>query len=111
MELVFATTLWARLTGLLQRSCCEHGEVLMLIPCKSIHTFGMRSHIDVAFLDDTGEVLASEREVPPARIRSHPRADAVLERRSNPDSYWPGKGEFLITGLVNATKIEEDGEL
>lgn len=101
MELVLATTLWSRLTGLLRRGCCAHGEVLMLIPCKSIHTFGMRSPIDVAFLNDTGEVVASERGLAPAKIRSHPEAEAVLERRSCADSYWPSKGEVLIASLVH----------
>ena len=104
MELVLATTFWERLTGLLRKGCCTQGEVLLFCPCKSVHTFGMRSAIDVAFLDEGGRVVASERNVPPARVRSHPRADAVLERRSDTNRYWPRAGESLLVSFVQATE-------
>jgi len=95
MELVLATGLWMRLTGLLKNDRCTHGEALMLAPCKSIHTVGMRTAIDVAFLDTNSVIVASERNVPPVRLRSHPRAVAVLERRSDPGQDWPSTGESL----------------
>jgi len=107
MELVLATTIWMRLTGLLRKDRCTNGEMLMLAPCKSIHTFGLRCPVDVAFLDDEGKVVASERNIPPAKIRSHPKAEAVLERRSNPAFYWPTTGDSMSVSFVQPAKQAE----
>ena len=95
MQIVLATGLFARITGLLRQECCANNEALLLAPCKSIHSFGMRCSMDVAFLNAESKVLRSEREVAPARILSHAKAVAVLERRSNPRWYWPVEGERL----------------
>ena len=48
--------------------------------CRSVHTFGMRASIDVAFVDRGGALLAVHRDVPPGRIVSHREAWGVLER-------------------------------
>lgn len=95
MKVVLATGLWARLTGMLRKNYCMQGEVLMLAPCKSIHTFGMSCAIDIAFLDTDARILASERNLVSAQIRSHAKAVAVLERRSSPESFWPTAGEYM----------------
>ena len=95
MKIVLATSMAARLTGLLKQSRCANGEVLLLAPCKSIHTFGMRTPLDLVFLDTEARVLKSERNVPPNKMRSHPKAVAVLERRSNPSQSWPLASEQL----------------
>ena len=110
MQLVVATSLTMRLSGLLKRDRCTKGEVLLLAPCKSIHTFGMRSSIDVAFLDPSAKVLASERNMLPNKIRSHPKAVAVLERRSSPDGAWPLVGESLVVhfNLREGMAVNED---
>ena len=58
-------------------------EILVLAPCRDIHTFGMRVYLDVAFLDESGLVLKSRRKVPPqSRLRER-RACVVLERVSS----------------------------
>ena len=95
MKLVLATGIRARMTGLLKSSRCAKGEALLLAPCRSIHSFGMRSALDVAFLDAKAVVVFSERNVPPNRMRSHARAVAVLERRSSPSQSWPLVGESM----------------
>ena len=52
----------------------------LLIPgCRSIHTFGMRFAIDVAFLDAEGAVLSRRLELPRRRVVADRRASAVLE--------------------------------
>ena len=86
--LVFAVSLCARLIGLLSSRVCPQGEVLVLVPCKSIHTFGMREALDVAFVDGAARVVASYRDLPPSRIRKHPEAKLVLERRASPKEPW-----------------------
>ena len=74
-----ATTLRARLLGLalMPPPPCDH--VLLIPHCRSVHTFGMRSPIDVTFLDERGTVLRIEHAVPPMRMRFCRRAFAVLE--------------------------------
>ncbi len=58
-------------------------HLVMAFPaCASVHTFGMRLPLDIAFIDSTGAVLALYKGVPPGRIRSCPGAAAVLERFS-----------------------------
>ncbi|MCL1891425.1 MAG: DUF192 domain-containing protein [Coriobacteriia bacterium] len=80
-EFVFATSLRARLVGLLSPRVCAKGETLVLAPCNSIHTHGMKESIDVAFVDATGQVLLSCPAVPPGSSLRDRRAVAVLERR------------------------------
>jgi uncharacterized membrane protein (UPF0127 family) len=55
------------------------GHALLLSPCSSIHTFGMRFPIDLAFADDEGEVLRVIRDVPSRRITRCPGASVALE--------------------------------
>jgi uncharacterized protein len=56
----------------------------LLIPrCGSVHTFGMRFALDVAFLDPHGQVLRTARAVPPRRMLWCRGAAAVLERRAS----------------------------
>ena len=99
MKIVLATSMWSRIVGLLKTSRCTNGEVLMLAPCKSIHTFGMRTPLDLAFLNEEARVLKSQRNVPPNKMHSCAKAVAVLERRSNPNQSWPQEGDQLnLTG-------------
>jgi uncharacterized membrane protein (UPF0127 family) len=82
MMIKVASSMRSRLVGLLSKRICRDGETLLLVPCSSIHTVGMRDNLDVAFLDNTLTVLATYRSVPPTRRLRHPKAAAVLERRS-----------------------------
>ncbi len=59
---------WARLRGLLGRRGLKEGEALILSPCSSIHTLGMRFPIDVVFVDGNWVVLELAEAVPPWRI-------------------------------------------
>jgi uncharacterized membrane protein (UPF0127 family) len=52
----------------------------MLTPCRSVHMFGMRYPIDVAFLDRHGVVVATYSGLPPgAGTPWHRRARHALE--------------------------------
>lgn len=46
-----AGTFWRRAKGLMFQSDWSDFDGLLLCPCRSIHTFGMRMRIDVCFLD------------------------------------------------------------
>ncbi len=84
MHFIFALSFFQRLRGLLGRSTSWLGSdaVLVIAPCNSIHTFGMKYAIDVAFLDRYGKVLlAKENFAPKKRLRCK-NAACVLERPS-----------------------------
>ncbi len=58
-----------RLVGLLGTG--PSAQPVVLMRCGSIHTYGMAYPIDVALVGSRGEVLASERALPPCRVFSH----------------------------------------
>ncbi|WP_416236575.1 DUF192 domain-containing protein [Thermomicrobium sp. 4228-Ro] len=63
-----ASTWWRRLRGLLGRSALRPGEALVLVPCSSIHTLGMRFSIDVVFLDSYWRIRCLAESVSPWRV-------------------------------------------
>ena len=76
----FAGTWWGRAKGWLGRPAPIEGEGLLLVPCKGIHMIGMQYAIDVAFLDEEGNVVATYAELEPwQRTRMHNKAHAALE--------------------------------
>lgn len=92
MKVIIASTLRERIRGL--KALGNTSETLMLIPCCDIHTLGMSTPIDVAFVSRKGEVLLAYRKVPPNRRLKCSGARAVLERFSI-DSPWVTAGEFI----------------
>jgi uncharacterized membrane protein (UPF0127 family) len=75
-----AATREARRTGLLSRTGLEPGEALWIIPCRGVHTVGMKFTIDIIALDDTGRVIDRVSELRPWRVRLPRRGTAgVLE--------------------------------
>lgn len=75
---------WARLRGLLFRNplAADGSEALMLRPCGSVHTFGMRYSLDVVFLSTDERVLKVCENVRPWRVRVVPGAHSTLELKS-----------------------------
>ena len=80
----FAVSFADRLRGLLGRAPDE--ELLLIAPCKAIHTFGMRYALDVAFIGRDGTIAAVYRSMKPASRARCAHAIAVIERfaRSTP---------------------------
>ncbi len=66
-----------RLVGLIGRR--EPQFALLLPRCRSVHTFGMRSALDLVWLDGGGAVVRVDRGVRPWRVRACRRARSVLE--------------------------------
>lgn len=99
-RLVLATRLTSRLRGLLMSP--ESDSVLMLAPCRDIHTFGMGYAIDVAFVDEHGRIIQSCRDVLPNRRVRNAQAVAVLERFAVPREVWFEEGECLELGGFRA---------
>jgi uncharacterized membrane protein (UPF0127 family) len=70
----------ARLLGLAGlRAPPPHDAALLLAPCRSVHTFGMRWPLDLVWLGAGGVVLRIDAGVPPWRVRSCRGACGVVE--------------------------------
>lgn len=93
-RLIVATRFWDRLQGFLvpRPLAC----VLLISPCSSIHTFGMKAALDVAFFDKEGVVLRSERVVEPRSVVRCKGAVGVLERVSADQGGWYREGEKVM---------------
>jgi uncharacterized membrane protein (UPF0127 family) len=63
-----AETASARVVGLLRDTMLAHGDGLWIVPCNSIHSFGMRFIFDAVFLDKKLRVVHLVREMKPWRI-------------------------------------------
>jgi uncharacterized protein len=79
LKLRVARSFAQRAIGLLATRSLPPAEGLLIVPCRSIHTFGMRYAIDALFVDRQGSVLAMHPRLSPWRIASCAAAVAVLE--------------------------------
>lgn len=64
-----ADTRDTRRTGLLNRTGLDAGEALWIVPCRGVHTIGMKFTIDIVALDEKGTVIDRVSGLPPWRIR------------------------------------------
>ncbi|MFG2817662.1 DUF192 domain-containing protein [Streptomyces sp. NPDC048410] len=86
VPLEFAVSYRARTRGLLGRDSVE--GALLLSPAASVHTFGMRMAIDVAYLDRSLRVLAV-RTMEPGRLGlPRLRSRHVLEAGAGAMAGW-----------------------
>lgn len=75
-----AETPASRRRGLLGTEKLSPGSGLLLVPCRQIHTIGMRYAIDVVFIDEALRVVRVLKDVKPWRLCLPVwRAHAVLE--------------------------------
>lgn len=81
-----AETRRQRRRGLLGRDEIE--GVLVLRPCRQVHTLRMRFPIDVAFCDRDGFVLHTAALAPWRISRPVPRASFVIEARAGAFDRW-----------------------
>lgn len=86
-----ATSASSRLRGMLFRD--PDDITRLLVPCRDIHTFGMRYPLDVAFISKDGHVLEVHRNVEGRRRIKRKGAAMVAERFSK-------RGEWLQAGDV-----------
>lgn len=102
LEVAVLSTWRERLRGLLGTGS-EAGPVMLTL-CSSVHTFGMRYPLDIAFVGERGEVLLVCRRVEPGRVRAHPRARCVIERPAREGS-WLEEGEHLWVASISADGV------
>lgn len=78
-----ADTHLSRLRGLLGRPEPGPDEGLLILPCRAVHTWGMRYPLDVALGNGAGRVVATYHGLRPWRTTSvHTEASWALELRS-----------------------------
>ena len=96
-----ASTRRARRRGLIGRDALD--GVVVLRPCRQVHTFGMRFPIDVVWCDARGRVLRVAR-VERARIsRPVMRARFVVEAEGGSAQRWalrPGDVVEIVDGAA-----------
>lgn len=68
-----------RTRGLLGRDGLKPGEALWIVPCESVHTFGMRFAIDLVYLDKKLRIRKIRHNVGPWRMSICLVAHSVLE--------------------------------
>ena len=73
------TNAWDRLRGLLGRPRLQAGEGLLIDPCPSVHTIGMRYPLDLVFLDPDFRLIKQVSELKPLRMATCQNARATLE--------------------------------
>lgn len=100
-RIMIASSFMSRARGLLGTRVEQADErtLLVLAPCKSIHTFGMRYRLDIAFLDKRGNVLRSELGVSPGRMLLCWGSFFVLER-PHAKTPWLSKGDLAPFGFL-----------
>ena len=75
-----ADSFWRRGIGLLGRAGLPVSAALWLVPCPSIHMFGMRFALDLLFLDADLRIVKVVRQIRPWRMASGgPGAHSVVE--------------------------------
>ena len=78
--LAIADTFWSSLLGLMGKPDLPQGSGLLLIPCQSVHTIGMRFPIDVVFMNKQGTIIHLIKNMKPWRVSKHMiKARCVLE--------------------------------
>ncbi|MGB9921072.1 MAG: DUF192 domain-containing protein [Moorellales bacterium] len=79
-QVTFAGSFGRRLRGWMGRASVGRGEALVLMPCRSVHTWFMRFPIDVLFLAPDGEVVLTLPEIRPFCFGPYvPRAAMAVE--------------------------------
>lgn len=83
-----------RLQGLKGHTREWAGRLVAFPHCCSVHTFGLREPIDIAFVSEAGRVLRSEVNVPPRRLLVCPNAFWTFERARS-DEPWLDSGDHI----------------
>lgn len=68
-----------RLGGLLVLPTLNANEALLISPCNSIHTFGMKYALDLVYIDKNNKVCGLVDSIKPRRVSFCIQAKAVME--------------------------------
>ena len=101
-EVKLADTFFKRLKGLLGTKDLPSGKGLLIIPCKQVHTFFMRYHLDLIFLDEDNTIVHIIEDIPPFRISPYIKeSQKVLELKAGTiKQYKLMEGEKLDINFI-----------
>ena len=78
-----ADNIFTRVRGLLGRSTLDSGEGLLIVPCPSIHMWGMKFALDVVFISKENVVVDFVENIAPGKHyvakKTHGKAHSALE--------------------------------
>ncbi len=99
---VLADTFLSRARGLMFRKDMNDFDGMIIKPCNSIHTFGMRFSIDVVFMNNKYEVVKVFENLKPYRMtRPYFSATQVLELKAGTLNGRLTKGDLLEVSCIN----------
>lgn len=82
-EVSTTTNFLERMCGLLFRPALTASQGLLIVPCSSVHTFGMRYSIDLVFIDQNWTIVKTVNRLKPWRVAACKSATMVLELAAN----------------------------
>lgn len=97
LVLLEARTLASRMLGLALLDGLPSDHALLIDPCRSVHTFGMRFDIDVVFLRADWSVARIAPRVPSGRLLVCRGGRRVIETRAG------ASARFLAAGVAEPT--------
>lgn len=108
-EILVAKSFSARAGGLLFRKKLMSRQCLLITPCRSIHTIGMRYNIDVVFIDAFGYITDIYYNVKPFNIViASPEACSVIEFLGGIlDGFSLSKNEIIFNHLSSQIKYKK----
>jgi len=77
------THFFERMCGLLTKPALTENEGLLIVPCSSVHTFGMRYAIDLVFIDKQMVIVKTVSSLKPWRMSASRTSKMVLELSAN----------------------------
>lgn len=89
-----------RIEGWLKKDKLEPGDGILIAPCASIHTLGMRVTIDVVFMDETLKVTKVVRNLGPNRFAVGSFKNLLRSWRSQALELPDGASQGLKTGDI-----------
>ena len=92
----YAKTTMQRMKGLLGTTSLSQTEGLLIEPCNSVHTFGMKYVLDIVYLDRNQKVIKCVSKMAPARMSMAFNATSVVE---------------MAAGMIEANNIKPGDRL
>ena len=97
LVLLVAADRRARRRGLARIDALPASHALLLEPCRSVHTIGMRFALDLLWLDGNGALVRLDQAVAPRRLRTCRSARSVIEVTA-------GEGQRYAAALASAAR-------
>ena len=110
-SLEVADTSAKRNKGLLGRKELAFGEGLWILPCQSVHTFGMKFSIDLVYLDRKKRIRKVSTNVGPWRVSVCLSAHSVMELPSGTIHETGSRPGDVVEFTSSKSSIDQCGQV